>query len=124
MPTIDNIGQRILYETPSAAALLFVGAAGYIATGDRKVREQLEQPKTQLKHWRKMFLWAVPNMSVLVVGGTVAAIAAYTQTKNNLWLYGAVTFGSIIPYTIFGMGKTNSYLSKSLKESGEADLKE
>ena len=124
MPIIDNIGQRILYEAPAAAALLFVGAAGYIAEGDPAVREQLDQPKDQLKHWRKVFLWGATRMSALVVGGTITAIAAYFQTKNNWWLYGTAAFAGILPYTMFAMGKTNSKLSTILKVSGEADLKE
>ena len=123
MPCIDNIGQRILYEIPTAASLLFVGAAGYIAVGDPAVREQLE-PKGQLKHWRKVFLWAVTRMSVLNIAGSIAAVAAYVQTKNNMWLYGTAALLSTLPYTLLAMGKTNGQLTEILKSSGEADLNE
>eukprot|EP00178_Gracilaria_changii_P007890 TRINITY_DN24537_c0_g1_i1.p1 TRINITY_DN24537_c0_g1~~TRINITY_DN24537_c0_g1_i1.p1 ORF type:complete len:107 (-),score=9.04 TRINITY_DN24537_c0_g1_i1:37-357(-) len=71
-----------------------------------------------------MFSWAAPRMSVLVGLGTVAAAVAYSKTKNNTWLYGIAAFAGILPYTLFAMGPTNTYLSKTLKESGEADLKD
>lgn len=91
--------------------------------GDPAVRAQLE-PKGQLKHWRKVYQWGATYMPILVVGGAIAAIASYVQTKNNTWLYGAATLGSIVPYTMLAMRKTNGNLKDTLEKSGEADLKE
>ena len=59
-------------------------------------------------------------MSSLAIAGTFAAIGAYIQSKEKMWLWGGATIFSIVPYTLLIMRKTNSDLKNTLKESGEA----
>ena len=60
-------------------------------------------------------------MPVLCAAGTLAAIGAYSQSKEKMWLWGAALFFSVVPYTLLVMKKTNSQLNNILKESGEAE---
>lgn len=117
---IENLGQKILYETPGTCALLFAGIAAYCSEGDPPVREQLDNTKHQLRHWSKMYAWGAKFMPILVAAGTLASIGCYRQSKEKLWLWGGAAFFSIALYTRLCMMKTNNHLNQILKDSGEA----
>ena len=122
---IENLGTKILYEVPSACALLFAGTAAYMSEGDPPVREQLDNTKQQLRHWSKLYAWGAAKMPILIAAGAISAAAAYHQSKEKMWLVGGGILMSIVPYTILVMKKTNSNLNRILKESGdEPELKE
>ena len=114
---IENLGQKILYEAPTAFSLLFVGAATYMSEGDPAVREQLEKPKDQLRHWGMLYNWGVKVMPTLVVAGTISALAAYRQSQEKMWLVGAGVLTSGLLYTMLVMGRTYQLLHTLVKES-------
>lgn len=121
---IENLGTQLLYEAPGAFALLFAGAAIYLSEGDPAVREELENTKQQLRHWAKMYRWGLKIMPIFVVGGASTAVAAYIQSKEKMWLLGGATLFSTIPYTLFGMMKTNNKLNAILENSPDAEVAE
>ena len=118
---IEDLGKKILYETPSTCALLFAGAAAYVSEGDPPVREQLQNTKHQLRHWAKCYSWGKTYMPILAVAGTLASIGAYSQSKEKMWLWGGALLFSIVPYTLLFMRKTNDQLNQTLKDSGEGE---
>lgn len=61
-----------------------------------------------------MYELGLKTMPIVVVLGSGAAVAAYFKSKENYWLYGALTFLSIIPYTFLAIMPTNHALNKVL----------
>ena len=107
----NSVLTDVLYQTPLAFSCLFAGANLYIINGDPAARLLLSNKKQQVAHWSKMFFWGLKVFPVVVFGGAGAAIGAYYKSNENLWLYGAATLFSILPYTVLVMMKTNNYLN-------------
>ena len=93
---------------PRTGALFFAGAAFFIAFIDPQVRDTIRNPRTKLTQWTNMYQISTPIMVSLILGTTGAAIKAYFDTKENLWLIGGLTMSSIIAYTFIFMMKLNN----------------
>jgi len=66
-----------------------------------------------------MYQLGVRYMPSLIVIGSLSAFGAYYKTREALWLYGAATLTSVIPFTFLAMMKINNYLNGVLKDTKE-----
>jgi Domain of unknown function (DUF1772) len=121
---LDNLTKGLLLETPTAFACLFAGTALYMSELDPIVRSLLENKKSQLRHWAKMYSLGKVTMPIAVALGSGAAVGAYLNTKETVWLWGAATFFSIIPFTFIFLMPTNRYLEGVLQATAEAEVAE
>lgn len=112
-----NLRTELLYTAPGAFALIFAGPAFYLSELDPIVRKQLGSEKQQLKHWSTMYNLGLKTMPAVVLLGVGSAVAAYLKSKEKYWIYGAIAFFSIIPYTFLGIMPTNNKLNAILEEA-------
>ena len=109
---------------PRFGATFFASSAFYIGFIDPFVRESLRNPRQQLTHWATMYNYASVVMSSVVLGTSFAALKAYHQSKEPLWVIGGLAMFSIFPYTFVIMGKLNKDLNHEDKYTGaEVDIK-
>lgn len=74
---IDNIGTKILLETPALCATSFAAISIYCSEGDRKARESWPNDKQNLEHWAKVFAMAKKFMPAIAGVGFLASVGAY-----------------------------------------------
>ena len=84
---------------------------------DPIVRKKLESKKHQLRHWSTMYNLGLKTMPAIVGLGATAAAAAFHESKENYWVYGAAALFSIIPYTFIVLMPLNNKLNAILAES-------
>ena len=68
------------------------------------MRDSLNHPRQQLKHWASMYKYASVVMQLVTAGSTLSAIRAYQLTKEPLWLIGGGVMFSVIPFTYIVLG--------------------
>lgn len=57
-----------------------------------------------------MFTESKTTLELLAASASLASIACYFQTKQNLWLVGGALMGLLFPYTYFVLGNSSNYL--------------
>lgn len=100
-----------LLATPRTLALLFAGAASYVAFVDPKVRNELEGTKNKLQHWSTMYSKTIGPMSGLALVIGVFSGLCYFKTKEKLWLVGGALMTGLWPYTLLFIMPTNNILN-------------
>lgn len=97
--------------------MLFAGPSFYASELDPIIRKKLESKKHQLRHWATMYNLGLRTMPPIIGLGVVAAAAAFYETKEKYWIYGAAAFLSILPYTLVALMPLNNRLEAILAES-------
>ena len=105
-----NLPNELLYTAPGAFAILFAGPSFYASELDPIVRKKLESKKHQLRHWSTMYNLGLRTMPVVSLLGVGSALAAFQQSKEKCWIYGAIALFSILPYTFVALMPLNNKL--------------
>ena len=90
-------------------AAVFTGAAIYVSVCEQPARLHLDPPAL-LTEWKPAYKHGTAMQAPLVVIGAVLGAAAWWQSRDWLWLAGAVVFLSAWPYTLFVIFPTNNAL--------------
>ena len=98
------------------AAGLFAGAALYINVVEHPARMD-SGPLVALTEWRPSYKRATSMQAPLAVIAAVAGGIAGLMGTSSWWIFGAGLMAAIIPFTLFVIFPTNSYLLSAAAES-------
>ena len=91
------------------AAALFSGAAFYVGFAEHPARSLLDD-RAQLAQWKPAYERGTQMQGSLAVIGFLLGIAAWWQTRDELWLAGAAVLVANWPYTILIIMPVNNAL--------------
>lgn len=101
-----------------AVAAIFAGAAFYVSFAEHPARVMLED-KPQLQQWKPSYERGALMQASLAVIGFLLGVAAWWQTRDELWLAGAIALVANWPYTLLIIMPVNNRLKEiSLDEAG------
>lgn len=99
-------------------ASVFAGAAFYVSFAEHPARSMLED-RPQLQQWKPAYERGALMQASLAVIGFLLGIAAWWQTRDELWLAGAVALVANWPYTMLIIMPVNNALKAiSLDDAG------
>ncbi len=100
-------------------AALFAGAAFYISFAEHPARSDLDD-RAQLQQWKPAYARGYQMQASLAVIGFLLGLGAWWQTRDELWIAGAVVLVANWPYTMLMIMPVNNALNAtSLDEAGE-----
>jgi hypothetical protein len=91
------------------AAALFTGAAFYVGFAEHPARSGLDD-RPQLQQWKPAYERGTIMQGSLAVIGFLLGLAAWWQTRDELWLAGAVVLVLNWPYTMLIIMPVNNRL--------------
>lgn len=101
------------------AAALFTGAAFYISFAEHPARSGLDD-RAQLQQWAPAYARGAQMQASLAIIGFLLGLAAWWQTRDELWIAGAIVLVANWPYTMLMIMPVNNALKAiSLDEAGE-----
>jgi uncharacterized membrane protein len=102
-------------------AAVFTGAAIYVSVCEQPARLLLDTPAL-LTEWKPAYKHGTAMQAPLVVIGAVLGALAWWQSRDWLWLAGALVFISAWPYTLLVIFPTNNaLLSVSPANAGQRE---
>jgi hypothetical protein len=90
-------------------AAVFTGAAVYLGLCEQPARLLLDVPAL-LTEWKPSYKHGAAMQAPLVLIGAALGAAAWWETRDWLWLVGALVFLSAWPYTLLVILPTNNAL--------------
>lgn len=100
------------------AAALFTGAAFYINWAEQPARLLLDD-RALLQEWKPSYKAGFQMQATLAVIGFILGAAAWYQSGNWLWLFGAIVLVANWPYTLLGIMPTNHKIAAiALEDAG------
>lgn len=100
-------------------AALFAGAAFYVSFAEHPARSRLDD-RAQLQQWKPSYRRGAMMQATLAVVGFVLGLAAWWQTRDEMWIVGAIVLGANWPYTMLIIMPVNTELKAiSLDDAGE-----
>lgn len=101
------------------AAALFTGAAFYISFAEHPARSGLDD-RAQLQQWGPAYARGAQMQASLAVIGFLLGLAAWWQTRDELWIVGAIVLVANWPYTMLMIMPVNRELKAiPLDDAGE-----
>jgi uncharacterized membrane protein len=91
------------------AAAVFFGAAFFVNFAEQPARLQLDD-RSLLAEWKPSYKHGFVMQAPLALAGFVLGVIAWWQTRDWLWLAGAVVLVANWPYTLLGIMPTNNAL--------------
>ena len=101
------------------AAALFTGAAFYVSFAEHPARSELDD-RAQLQQWKFAYRRGTMMQGALAALGFVLGIAAWWQSRDELYIVGAIFMGANWAYTALMIMPVNNELKAiALDEAGE-----
>ena len=91
------------------AAAVFFGAAFFVNFVEQPARLHLDD-RSLLAEWKPSYKRGFAMQAPLAIVGFVLGVIAWWQTRDWLWLAGAVVLVMNWPYTLLGIMPTNNVL--------------
>ena len=91
------------------AGAVFFGAAFYVNVAEQPARLHLDD-RSLLAEWKPSYKRGFAMQAPLAIFGFVLGVIAWWQTRDWLWLAGAVVLVMNWPYTLLGIMPTNNAL--------------
>jgi hypothetical protein len=91
------------------AAAVFFGAAFYVNFAEQPARLHLDD-RSLLAEWKPSYKRGFAMQAPLAIVGFVLGVIAWWQTRDWLWLAGAIVLRMNWPYTLLGIKPTNNAL--------------
>jgi uncharacterized membrane protein len=91
------------------AAAVFFGAAFFVNFAEQPARLHLDD-RSLLAEWKPSYKRGFAMQAPLAIVGFVLGVIAWWQTRDWLWLAGAVVLVMNWPYTLLGIMPTNNAL--------------
>jgi hypothetical protein len=90
-------------------AAAFAGTAIYVSACEHPARLKLDD-RAMLTQWKPSYKHGATMQASLSMVGTILGLIAWWQSKNLLWLAGAVSLIAPWPFTLFVIKPTNNAL--------------
>jgi uncharacterized membrane protein len=91
------------------AAAVFFGAAFFVNFAEQPARLHLDD-RSLLAEWKPSYKRGFAMQAPLAIVGFVLGMIAWWQTRDWLWLAGAIVLVMNWPYTLLGIMPTNNAL--------------
>lgn len=100
-------------------AALFSGAAFYVSFAEHPARSELDD-RAQLQQWKPSYRRGAIMQGTLATLGFVLGVAAWWQSRDELYIVGAILMGANWAYTALMIMPVNTELkSIALDDAGE-----
>lgn len=100
-------------------ASLFAGAAFYVSFAEHPARSELDD-RAQLQQWKRSYRRGAVMQGTLAALGFVLGMAAWWQTRDELYIVGAILMGANWAYTALMILPVSSELKAiELDDAGE-----